>query len=279
MADTTASFPIAVPPDESDPATLYASFSGAFDAELSETGLRFWTTDDATLRQVYSILRGAMRFVDTGETLVGSELATSPSLVVKTWPTTFLELRNGLVTPPISVISYEGLETADIEAALSARITDSLGTVDPADLATMVSTFMAGTGALVLVNTGALIGGAETAGDGPTGLTRGTTVRFWGADDTTLDPDAALTQLQSLIVYDTTGHPLLAAVSLGQTLTLTCFDESGTPLASTAYTLYVPGGTNRTGTTDANGVLRETGVDGPWFLDLPDASNFYVEEA
>ncbi len=279
MSDTTAAMPVAVPPDGTDPTTYYAGFTNNFDASLIPgDGLRFWTTDDATLRKVHGILRGAMRYVDTGEVLVGDELATAPSLLVKTWPTDFLVLRDGLLSPPIATITYEGVDASDVQSALEERIAEILGTVDPTELADMVSAFMSGSGSLVLAGTGSCIGGTALATDGPDpALTRGTTVRFWDANDLQIEAGTALEQLQELVETDLTGHPLTSAVTFGGTLTIRCLDSDDNPLVGESYTLYLADGSTSAGTTDSDGMIQVEGVAQGWGLDLPGHPAFYLE--
>ena len=119
---TGSALPVAVPTDGGDPAAFYAGFTGAFAAALSGDRVQVWTTDDATERRLHAVLRGAMRFVDANQPLIGSENATAPSLVVRTWPQTFVALRGGVMSPPIAVVTYEGIDPADVAALLTDRL-------------------------------------------------------------------------------------------------------------------------------------------------------------
>jgi hypothetical protein len=268
MGGTLVSMPLATPPDGVDPATFYASFAGKLKASWTPAaGLVIWTDADPNIARLHSPLKAAMSFVPLGTSLDGTPVAEN-TLVLRTWPTAYLSIKESIPSPPTEVRLHN--VDPELVRAVAMDLFASVGRSPE-----MADYFMTGNG-LLLVPAGAPIGGSAPAAGGPSAATPNrVTISMFGSDGAPANPVQFLVDAAAYAGIDTTLHPVLAGLNLTGWVDVVAVDHIGAPLAAEAYDLYLADGTVRHGNTDASGKIFETGLpEGDWALDLPSHPSF-----
>jgi hypothetical protein len=268
VADPLFTLPFAVLPDGADPAAFYSTFTGNLTATADGDAVSVWVAEDGDLATVHAPLKAAMRFAPSGSVLDTSTAATD-TLVLQTWPLSYTDLQPVLGSAVPAQVLIGNVDQAGVRDAVR-DLYVAIGKPE-----TSVDAFMTGDG-LLLVPVGTPVGTAAP-GTAPPDPAMPNNARIT-ATDAASDP-VNVTQFfadgAALAGIDATLHPLLAAIPLEGWIDVVVLDETGGPLAAEAYDLYLSDGTTRSGTTDADGRIAETGLPpGEWALDLPGQPSF-----
>ena len=273
MPEIKLDMPLAVVPVGTDPATYYASFSGKLTPSWSPSeGLVVWVAAENEISGLYAPIKAAMRFAPAGTTIGDTTLATD-SILLQTWPTTYITLKRAFPSPVPSEIRIENVDAAVVRTMVSVLFA-ALGRTTAA-----VDGFMRGEG-LLKVDAGAPIGTAAAATGAPSPTTPNKVkIVMSDAAGNSLNPIQFLSDASDHAGIDSTQHPLLSELDLDGWVEVLVVDASGTPLSGEPYDMYLADGTTRHGNTDASGRIYETGIPiGEWALDLTNHPSFEMLE-
>lgn len=273
MADPMFTLPLAVLPEGADPATFYGTFAGKLTAQADGDAVAVWLAAEDGIATVHAPMKAAVRFAPAGSAL-GTSTVDTDTLVLQTWPLSYTDLQPVLGSTVPAQVLIGNVDPAGVRDAVR-DLYVAIGKPE-----TSVDSFMAGDG-LLLVPTATPLGTAA-AGATPPDPSLPNLVEITGTDAggepvnvTQLFADGA-----TLAGIDATLHPLLAAIPLEGWIDILVLDEAGAPLPGEAYDLYLSDGTTRSGTSDADGRIAETGMPpGGWGLDLPNHPSFAFIES
>src|SRR6266508_2443022 len=225
MMPVNYSLPIAVPPEGSDPATFYATFSGKISATWTPaTDLIVWLDASPDIARLHAPMKAAMRFVPSGSDLNGSP-ANSDTLVLQTWPTDYANAKQELTAAIPSVIQIENVERTVVRTAVQTLYT-ALGRNEAA-----VDSFMNGDG-LLKVDAGAEIGMAAAGSGPPSPATPNqVTLHLYSGDGSRANPVQFFSEAADQAGIDKTMHPLLTQLDLEGWIEVMVVDISGSTLA------------------------------------------------
>lgn len=270
MAETQLlSMPVAVPPPETDPVAFYATFVGKLTASSSpDTGLSVQVSAEAEITGLYAPIKAAMRFVPAG-TQVGETTVVADTLILQTWPPAYISLKDEMETPLPSEIHVENVDAQAVRNAVQPLF----AAINRSDEA--VESFMTGDG-LLKVEAGTPVGAAAVDENAVSPETPDSVkILLFDATGTTINPLPFLVNVADLLQIDKTQHPLLSQLDLDGWVEVVVIDAVGAPISGEAYTLYLADGTTRTGVTDENGRIYETGISaGGWWIDIPGYPSF-----
>ena len=267
MADPLFTLPLAVLPEGADPVAFYGTFTGKLTATADGDAVTVWAAAEEGIARVHAPLKAAVRFAPAGSTV------DTDTLELQTWPLSYTDLEPVLGSTVPAQVLIGNVDAAAVRAAVR-DLYVSIGKPE-----TSVDAFMTGDG-LLLVPTGTPLGGAA-AGTAPPDPARPNSVEI-SATDAAGEP-VNVTQLfadgATLAGIDATLHPLLADIPLEGWIDILVLDESGAPLPAEPYDLYLSDGTTRSGVSDTDGRISETGMPpGAWGLDLPGQPSFAFVE-
>jgi hypothetical protein len=271
MGDMPLTMPLAVPPEGADPSSFYASFANKLTSSWSPTtGLEVWLAAEPEIGGLYAPIKSALRFAPAGTLLRGTVLSTD-TLVLTTWPTTYVDLKNVMDSIPTEIL-MENVDTNSVRSAVEPLFT-ALGRSQNA-----VDAFMAGNG-LLRIPARTLIGSGATMSNPPTAskpiYLRIVLLDGSGSEINTLQ---FFSDTATYLGIDTTQHPLLSQLDLHGWIEITVLDASGIPLINEPYKLFFEDGSSRGGTTNNKGRIYESGIPlGSWALDLPNHPSFSLE--
>lgn len=273
MANSDLSMPLAVPPTGADLTVFYATFAGRLTASWSPaTGLTVWVAADASIARLYAPLKAAMRFLPVG-TLVSGNPTTTNTIVLQTWPASYVAVQEALQSAVPSEIQMENVDPAAVRTAVT-PLFSAIGRTGAA-----VDSFIAGDG-LLLVEAGVSIGAAAPAA-GPPAPATPNFVRIGAVDASriVLNPIQFFSKAADLLGIDKTRHPMFSQIALQGWIEVIVTDAAGGLLANEPYVLYVADATMRAGNTDSQGRIFESGVPaGAWGLDLVNHPSFTIIE-
>jgi hypothetical protein len=258
MSDPTFAMPVAVVPASTDAAAFYATFTGKVAVTPGADGLVIDLGSDPAVMRLYAPLKAAMRYVPADN-----------SVLLETWPASYVSLRDQFSSPVPTRITFRGVDAQAVRDAVTPIVT-ALGRPVAA-----VDRFMAGDG-LVRVLAGSAIGAAAPA-PSPADASRPRQVSLSMEDATSQSVNAIqfLTEAATLAGIDATLHPLLNRLETEGWVEVFVLARDGTPLTNVAYVLYLSDDSVRTGQTDSEGRVFETGLPpGGWSMDLPEHPSF-----
>jgi len=260
-------------PQGEDPGTFYGGFAGKLTPSWTPAeGLVIWVAADSNIARLYAPIKSAMRFAPTG-TSWGEVQLGADSLILNTWPTAYVSLKDALASAIPAQICLENVDPAEVLKAVKPLFI-AMGRTEAA-----ADAFMLGNG-LLKVAAGTPLGAAAPMANGPAAATPNRVkITMTDGQGNSLNPLQFLDQVATLIGVDRAQHPLLSQMSLNNWLDLAVEDESGGPLAGEPYVLYLGDGSQRAGATDAKGRIYETGLPaGDWGLDLTNYPSFVFFE-
>jgi hypothetical protein len=269
MSLTDLQMPIAAVPDGGDTVAVYGTFTGNISATWTPAdGINIWLAANGDIPALYAPIAAAMRFVASGAAL-GSGTADSDTLLLRTWPTAYVALREVLGSFLPAEIRFGNVDATALHTIITTIFT-ALGRTSEA-----VDAFVAGTG-LVRVSAGDRIGAAAAGTSPPAAVTPNlVTIRVFDAAGNEMNEIQTLDAIAEHASIDGTQHPLLANLPRDGWIDITVLGADDAPLGSEPYTLYFSDGTQRNGATDANGRLFESGVPaGDWAVDLTNQPSF-----
>jgi hypothetical protein len=273
MPDTALSMPVAVVPVGDDPATFYAGFAGKMTPSWSPSdGLIVWAAAEIDIARLHAPTKAAMRFAPAGTSVGGAPLA-SDSLLLQTWPTTYVDIKNAIKASVPSEIRFENVAAATVRNSVTPLFT-AIGRSSVA-----VDAFMAGDG-LLRVTAGTAIGAAAPAAGAPSAaVPNRVKILMFDGFGASLNALQFFSNAADHAGVDKTQHPMLSQLDLDGWIEVEVLDTSGTRLSGEQYALYLSDGTLRTGTTGASGQIYETGIPaGGWAIDLPNQPSFEFNE-
>lgn len=273
MPDIALSMPLAVVPAGDDPATIYAGFAGKMMPSWSPSdGLIVWVAAENNIARLHAPTKSAMRFAPAGASVGGVPLALD-TLLLQTWPTTYVGIKNAIKTSVPSEIRFENVDAMAVRNSVTPLFT-AIGRSNAA-----VDAFMAGDG-LLRVTAGIAIGAAAPTDDAPSAaVPNRVRILMFDSFGAPLNALQFFSNAADYAGIDKTQHPLLSQLDLDGWIEVVVLDTSGTPLSGEQYALYLSDGTNRTGTTDASGRIYETGIPaGGWAIDIPNQPSFELNE-
>jgi hypothetical protein len=268
MSEPTIAMPVAVVPEGIDTAAFYATFAGKVGAVPDAGGLVIDLAGDPAIARLHAPLKAAMRFVVAGQ-VVDGQAAAADTVLLETWPASYLSLRDRFSSPVPTRITLGPVEAQAVRDAVTPLFT-ALGRS-----AAAVEQFMTGDG-LLRVLAGAAVGAAALAAS-PSDPARPRRVALSMQDATgqPVNPVQFLAEAADLAGIDRALHPLLNQLQTEGWLEVLALDAAGAPLADTPYALYLFDSSVRTGRTDAAGRIFETGLPpGGWWIDLPEHPAF-----
>jgi hypothetical protein len=274
MANTEFSMPMAVPPNGVDPLAFYATFAGRLLASwMPATGLEIWVAADIAVARLHAPIKAAMRFVPAG-TPVGGAPTTEHTIVLQTWPVSYVAIQDALASTVPSEIHMENIDPAAVRQAVT-PLFEAIGRS-----AAAIDAFMAGDG-LLRVNASTAIGAAAPAAGAPAPATPNRVrIQLFDSSGRAVNPVQFFSDTADHVGIDKTQHPLLSQLDLSGWVEIFVTDASGVPLANEPYVLYLGDGSNRMGNSDASGRIFEAGIPaGGWALDAPNHPSFALREA
>lgn len=268
MTDPLCALPLAVLPDGADPATFYGAFAGELTAAADGDDVTVWLADDDAIGALYAPLKAAMRFAPAGTT------ADVDTLVLETWPLAYTDLLPVLGSTVPAQVLIGNVDPDGVRAAVR-ELYVAIGKPE-----TAVDAFLTGDG-LLLVEVGAPIGTAAAGVLPPDpALPDSVTITASDSDGLPVNVTQFFADDATLAGIDTTLHPLLAAITLEGWIDVLVLDTAGDPITTEPYDLYLSDGNIRSGVSDADGRIAETGMpSGDWALDLPGQPSFAFVDA
>lgn len=272
MDQLELSMPLAVPPVAADKQAFYASFAGKILASwLPGAGLNVWLAAGEPFASLHAPMKSAMRFAPTGS-LIGDIPITFNMIVLQTWPTAYLSIKEALAAEVPSEIHFENVDAVAVRAAVTplfAQIGKGAGVVDE---------FMAGHG-LLRISAGTSIGAAAAANGPGGGLTNNVRIVLRSPAGGVSNPVQFFADVADNLAIDKASHPMMSQLDINGWVEIITVDENGVPLASEPYILYLGDGTIRQGNSDANGRIFEQGLPaGNWAVDMPNHPAFLITE-
>ena len=264
--------PIAFPPEGDNPVTFYANFAGKLQPNWDPaSGLDVWLADSSEIARLHAPLRSAIRFVPTGTELNGA-VTTENVLRLQTWPTSFPELKRVLGPATPAEVHFLNVDDTAVRTAVEPLFA-ALGKSEAA-----VGEFMSG-GGLLKVETGTTVGAAAVGSTPPSStVPKRVHMSVFGATGELLNTIDFLSRAADHAGVDKSIHPLLSQLDLNGWIEVIALSSEGTPLSSEPYELFLGDATSRTGTTDAEGRVYETGIPpGRWGIDFLNHPSFALE--
>jgi hypothetical protein len=268
MSDPNIAMPVAVAPEGADAAAFYATFTGKVAVTAGATGLVIDLGSDPAVMRLHAPLKAAMRYVAAGQVVDGQSIAAD-SVLLETWPASYLVLRDQFSCPVPTRITFGGVDAQAVRDAVTPLFT-ALGRSTAA-----MDRFMTGDG-LLRVLAGTAIGAAAPAAS-PADISRPRQVTMSMQDATGQPVNVIqfLAEAAALAAIDATVHPLLNQLETEGWIEVFVLGSDGAPLTDVAYVLYLSDDSVRTGQTDLEGRIFETGLPaGGWGIDLPEHPSF-----
>src|SRR4051794_24865241 len=114
MTDAQLSMPVAVPSAGTDPTTFYSKFVGKLTPAWSpQTGLVVWVANEADIARLHAPMKAAMRFLPSG-TDVGGTPVSADTLLLQTWPTNYVAIKDEIRSAVPSEIRLENVDTVAV---------------------------------------------------------------------------------------------------------------------------------------------------------------------
>ncbi len=273
MTDNQLSMPLAIPIEGVDPISYYLGFAGKLTASWTPTdGLVVWVASESTISKLHAPVKSAMKFVPA-ETVINEETIISNTLVLKTWPTDYVSIKETFPSAVPSEIRIENVDSAEVRSAVTPIFT-AMGRSD-----TAVDEFMLGNG-LVKATAGIPVGAAAAGSDGPSADTPNyVNISMFDGYGNSINPVQFLSDAAGIMGIDKDQHPLLSQLDLDGWIEVVALDVNDEPLVNEPYTLYLADGTNKSGVTDADGRIYETNLSSEeWAIDLPNHPSFHFVE-
>jgi len=254
--------PLAVPPPDVDPATFYARFEGKLVGEWSPSKGLLVSVDRAPdIARLHAPIKAAMRFVKAG-TLVRNTVVPKDSLFFAIWPITYPTVKEILVLLTPAQIQFENVDADAVRLAVQ-PLYEAIGRSDGVD------DFMTGNG-LLKVTAGTAVGAAAPDPDAPVATPNRVKIQVIDATGSEINPIQFLSEAATHLQIDKTLHPILKQLDLDGWVEMVVRDDNGDALAAEPYTFFLSDGTTRSGSTDAQGRLFESGIpEGGWDIDFP----------
>lgn len=207
--------PVGLPGEGDDPAAFFTDLSGKLEASVSGDVISVWTDPAAEYSGIYPMIKSAAWYVKAGNPGAdGTTPVSADTLYCKTWLWEYIDLSasagGGSALP--AVIAYSGLEEAQVQADVTAELTDNAKYANMTDQERTdgAAAFIAGDARMV-VEAGTRLGMGQVDGSHPNGW-RKVEIALYDADLNLLDPSFYFT------LWDTVGgemvesHPLIALV-------------------------------------------------------------------
>lgn len=261
--------PVAVDDSGGDPATFYATFDDKLTPLWSsDDGLEIWSSSDPGMSSIYAPIKTAMRYLPSGFVLDGLEITVN-TLQLQTWPVSYTDLKETLGASVPSTITIENVDEASVRTAVDTILT-AMGRTS-----TAVDTFMEGNG-LLKIDPGTNIATAAV-GVSPPEAAKPNYMKITMSDGFGADLNCVefFSNAAEASGVDKALHPLLSQLDLDGWVEVLVVDSSGSPITGETYNLYLLDGTTRTGVTDADGKISETGItDDSCSLDIVNYPSF-----